>query len=237
MKRNVGAIVAALAICMVPLAGLAQTPYTQDFEGLTPVNGSLAADGWWNYGNVFDEWWNWWYGYGAFAAVNNIGNWQDITTGQGGPEQGDQQLVVYSDYANAAHGDTTQLVRIESNCYQEQTIDVGASGVWEFTFDAKKGDLAGGSTAAAFIKTLTGAPDYATTNYIPLDMTGIPTTWGTYMVTIDVTGLDGQLIQFGFQSWASRYEPCGIIYDNVNFGPEGGTPVEETTWGAIKSMF
>lgn len=236
MKKNVSAIVAALVICMVPVMGLAQTSYTQDFEALAPINGSLAADGWLNYGNVFDEWWNHWYGYGAFAAVNNIGNWQDITTGQGGPAQGEQQLVVYSDYANGSHADTTQLVRIESNCFQEQTIAAGASGIWEFTFDAKKGDLAGGSTAAGFIKTLV-PPTYAMGAFLTADMTLIPDTWGTYTIAIDVTGLDGQVLQFGFVSWASRYEPCGIIYDNVNFGPAGSTPVQETTWGAIKSMF
>ena len=120
MKRSACVfLTAALIIAAVPVAVMAQMAYSQDFEALTPVNGSLAGDGWLNYGNVFDPGWGWIYGYGAYPAVNNIGNWQDITTGQGGPEQGDQQLVVYSDYANGDHGNGNW---VESNCYQEQTV-------------------------------------------------------------------------------------------------------------------
>ncbi len=234
MKRSVSAIVAALIIAMVPVAGLAQMSYTQDFEALPPVNGSLSGDGWLNYGNIFDTSWNWLYGHGPWPAVNNIGNWQDIATGQGGALQGLQQLVVYSDYANPDHG---AGLLIESNLFQEQTILVGATGVWIFTFDAKMGDLGGNSTAAAFIKTLDPNAGWATTNFITLDMTYIPTTWGTYSVAIDVTGLDAQILQFGFMTVASNYEPCGVFYDNLNFAPEGSSPVESSTWSALKAMY
>lgn len=234
MKRNASIVLAAaLIICAIPLAGFAQTPYSQDFEGLAPVDGSLAADGWFNYGNVFDPAMNWIYGYGAFAAVNNIGNWQDIASGQGGPAQGAQQLVVYSDYANGNHGAGNW---VESNCYQEQVVPVGASGVWEFTFDAKMGDLAPNSTALAFIKTLDPNSGWAMTNFITADMTFIPTTWATYTISIDVTGLDGQILQIGFSSMATNYTACGIFYDNVDFSP-ASTPVENTTWGAVKALY
>ena len=40
MKRSAVAIVAALVICMVPFAALAQAPYAQDFETLAMVDGS-----------------------------------------------------------------------------------------------------------------------------------------------------------------------------------------------------
>ena len=104
MKMRASAILAAaLLVCVTAGTGLAQTPYSQDFEALTPVNGSLAADGWLNFGNVFYLDGSYWYGYGPYPAVNNIGNWQDIVSGQGGPEQGLQQLVVYSDYQNGNH--------------------------------------------------------------------------------------------------------------------------------------
>lgn len=235
MKRCALAIVAALLICMVPVAGLAQAPYVQDFEALPPVDGSLAGDGWLVYGNIFDPTGTiYLWGHGPWPAANNIGNWQDIVTGQGGPLQGLQQLVFYSDYAN---GDYPLGNVIESLLFQEQPIAVGATGVWEFMFDAKHGGLAGASTAGAFIKTIDPNAGWATSSFTLLDMTPIPPTWGTYMIPFDVTGFGGQIIQFGFLSRASNYEPCDMYYDNINFGPEGATPVEDATWSSVKAMY
>jgi hypothetical protein len=235
MKRSIVVIVAAaVVICMVPVVGLAQAPYSQDFEALAPVDGSLAADGWFVFGNVFDPGGGYLYGYGPFPAPNNIGNWCDIVTGQGGPSQGMQQLVVYSDYAN---GDQAVGNLIESNVFQEQTIAVGATGMWTFTYDGKMGDLSGVSTALAFIKTLDPNNGYAMTNFITQDMTFTPLTWTGYSLSIDVTGLDGQILQFGFATTTTNYNPSGIFYDNVNFFEEGGTPVEKSTWSSVKDLY
>jgi len=234
MKRSVSAIVAALVIFVFAGAALAQTPYSQDFEALPMVDGSLAGDGWLNFMNVFDPGGGYLYGYGVYPAVNNIGNLQDITNGQGGPDQGDQQLVVYSDYANGDHGIGNL---IESNLFQEWTVGAGAMGTWCFAFDAKMGDLAGSSTAIAFIKTLDPNAGYALTNFITADMTSIPTTWGSYQLTIDVDGLDGQILQIGFSTTATLYEPCGVFYDNVDFYECSSSPVEEASWGAVKALY
>jgi hypothetical protein len=234
MKRRASILVAAaLMFCAVPVVGLAQAPYSQDFEGLAPVDGSLAGDGWLNYGNVFDPGGGYIYGYGPFPAVNNIGNWQDIVTGEGGPPQGDQQLVVYSDYANGNHGAGNW---VESNLYQEWVIAPGASGTWTFTYDGKLGNIGGASTALAFIKTLDPNAGYAMTNFITQDMTTTPVTWTGYQLSIDLAGLDNQILQIGFSTTATNYEPCGIFYDNVNFF-EQMTPVDETTWGAVKALY
>jgi len=234
MKKTASVMVgAALMVCVLPLTSFALAPYSQDFESLQPVNGSLAGDGWLNYGNVFTPAGGYIYGYGSFPAVNNIGNWQDIASGQGGPAQGIQQLVVYSDYANGNHGAGNW---VESNCYHEQTIPAGASGVWVFQFDAKRGDIAGASTALGFIKTLDPNSGWQMTNYITADMTNIPPTWGTYSVSLNVAGLDNQIIQFGFSSMATNYEPCGIFYDNVFFF-DSATAVQEMTWGAVKALY
>jgi len=234
MKCSVSVIlVAALVILAIPVVGLAQVPYSQDFEALAPVNGSLSGDGWLNFANVFDPGGGYLYGYGPYPAVNNIGNWQDIASGQGGPEQGNQQLVVYSDYANGDHG-VGNL--IESNCFQEQVVPVGASGIWSFSFDAKLGDLAGNSTALAFIKTLDPNAGYAMTNFITADMTTTPVTWTGYELSIDVAGLDNQILQIGFSTTATNYEPCGVYYDNVNFFEEI-TPVEKATWSSVKALY
>ncbi len=234
MKRSASVIVAALVICMVPLAALAQMPYMQDFEALAPVDGSLAADGWLVFGNIFDPAGNYLWGHGPWPAPNNIGNWCDIVTGQGGVDQGQQQLVMYSDYGN---GDHALGNLIESNLFQEQVVPVGATGTYIFEFDAKMGDLGGSSTAMGFIKTLDPNAGWAMTNFIIADMTAIPATWGTYMVSIDVTGLDSQILQFGFSTIASNYEPCGVFYDNVDFYLDMASPVEETTWGAVKALY
>jgi len=86
-----------------PSLGLAQTPYSQDFEALAPVDGSLAGDGWLNYGNVFTPAGGYIYGYGPMRREQHrqLAGHRDR---QGGVEQGAQQLVVYSDYQNGNHG-------------------------------------------------------------------------------------------------------------------------------------
>lgn len=233
MKRNASAILAAALICAVSFTALAQTPYSQDFEALAPVDGSMAGDGWLIFGNVFDPGGGYLYGYGVFPAPNNIGNWCDIVTGEGGPEQGMQQIVVYSDYANGDHANGNL---IETNLFQEQVVPAGATGVWTFTYDGKKGNIAGSSTALAFIKTLDPNAGYAMTNFITQDMTDPPTTWQGYSLSIDVAGLDGQILQFGFSTTSTNYEPTGNFYDNVCFFEEI-TAVDETTWGGVKNLF
>jgi hypothetical protein len=223
----------ALLVCAVPLVGFAQVPYSQDFEGMAQVNGELAADGWLNFVNVFDGGGGFLYNYGVFAAVNNIGNYQDIVVGEGGPEQGDKQIVVYSDYGNADHGNG---YLIETNLFQEWVVGAGASGTWTFAFDAKRGNIEGASTALAFIKTLDPNNGYAMTNFITADMTSTPVTWQGYTLSIDIAGLDGQILQIGFSTTASNYQGCGIFYDNVNFYEEM-TPVEEMTWSSVKALY
>ena len=220
-------LVTVLTVVLALLLGVnpavaALTAYSQDFEGLVQADSlALANDGWLVFGNVFDtDGVTYLYGYGAFPAPNTVpptpAAFCAIVAGEGGPEQGAQQLSVYSDYENADHAAGRF---IEANVFQEQTIDSGDGGTWVFTFDAKLGNLAGGSTAAAFIKTLDPANGYALTNFLTVDMTSIPTTWSNYsiLITIDA-GLAGQLLQFGFLNVATLYEPSGIYYDNVVFG-------------------
>jgi len=232
-------IVLISALLLVATTAFAQTPYTQDFEALAPVDGSLAADGWLVYGNVSDAGGGYLYGYGPFVAPNNIGNWCDIATGQGGVDQGDQQLSMYNDYNNTDHA---LGYLIESNLFQEQVLPVGASGIWAFQFDAKMGDLTGASTAHAFIKTLDPGAGYELTNYIQYDTTSLPETWGTYTIYLDVTGLDSQLFQIGFATVATNYEPSGVFYDNVFLFELDPSSVaepeaEETSIGRIKAMY
>jgi hypothetical protein len=215
-------ILAAAVLFLAPTAGWADlAPYSQDFEGLDQAYAdALADDGWLVYGNVFGpypEWW-WWYGYGPYPAPNGgpYPAFCAIDVGQGGPEQGEQQLVVFSDYNNGSHGAPAW---IESNVFQELTIgaaDVGTT--WRFEFDAKRGNIELDSMASAFIKTLDPAAGWVTTNFLQEPMTDIPDTWGTYNIDIYIDpSLEGQVLQFGFVNWATWWRGSGIFYDNINF--------------------
>jgi cysteine-rich repeat protein len=206
--------------------------YSQDFEALD--QGSLTAlgdDGWLIFANVFaPDGVTYLYGYGVFPAPNDPGApaFCLIADSQGGTEQGSQQLVVFSDYNNADHGVGN---RIESNVFQERSIvasDVGKTIT--FLFDAKRGDIndpSGSSTALAFFKTLDPGAGFATTNFITTDTTSLPITWSTLSISIDITaGLVGQLLQFGYNTTATNFDPSGNFYDNIVVSSVGGTTVD-----------
>jgi hypothetical protein len=178
--------------------------------------GRSGSDGWLIFGNVFNSDWSYAYGYGPFPAPNDGAAFCAIVGGEGGPPQAVQQLSVFSDYNNGDHGNGRY---IESNTFQEQTIgaaDVGTT--WNFEFDAKRGNIEGQTTARAFFKTIDPATGFSLTNFIWIDMTNVPDSWGSYglSIFIDPT-LEGQLLQFGFLNMATAFEGSGIFYDNVVF--------------------
>jgi hypothetical protein len=238
MKTRVSSyIVVAILACLAPVAGFALTPYSQDFEGLDMADpDALANDGWLIFANVFGPDWAYWYGYGVFPAPNGGNGFCAIVTGQGGAEQGEQQLSVYNDYNNTDHG---VGAHIEANVFQEQTIaaeDVGTT--WTFDFQAKRGNIEGETTALAFIKTLDPNDNYNLTNFVTLDMTYIPDTWGDYSVSLEIDEtLAGQIFQIGFANTATNYEGSGIFYDNINLDFESPTRTESMTWGRVKALY
>jgi hypothetical protein len=198
--------------------------YEQDFE-LLDAEGptALADDGWVVFGNVFDAaTGRYLYGYGSFPAPNGGEGFSAIVSGQGGAEQGEQQLSIYNDYNNQDHGNGRL---IESNVFRERRItadDVGTT--LTFSFDAKRGSINDPadplcpctSTAAAFIKTLNPAAGFATTNFIKQETTAIPQTWDRYTLTLPIgSGLLNQLLQVGFTSAATQFQPSAVQYDNV----------------------
>lgn len=213
--RATAAFLAALLVGLIPTAGFALTPYSQDFEGLVQTDPlALENEGWIVYGNVFDPAMSFLYGYGPFAAPNHQFGFSQITLLEGGPEQGLQQLSVFSDYNNGDHAVGNW---IESNVFREWTIDAEAVGqTWVFQFDAKRGNIVAPSTALAFIKTIDPNNGYAMTNFVNVDMTDIPVEWGTYSIQLSIIPeLVGQYIQIGFANTATLYESSGIIYDNI----------------------
>ena len=178
------------------------------------------------------------YSYGG-SAPNGGPAFSSVATGEGGLNQGDQYLNVYTDYNNA---DQPNGFNINTNVLQESTIDAGDLGsTWTLTFDSKSPfsggladrNLTGGTpqlsstTATAFIKTLDPSNGFATTNDIRVDMTNVSNTeWGQYSISLDLADalLEGQLIQFGFNTIATSYDNSGVYYDNICFDNAGGCP-------------
>ncbi|MBD3236371.1 MAG: T9SS type A sorting domain-containing protein [Candidatus Eisenbacteria bacterium] len=221
------ALMAALLLCLVPSATLALEPYYQNFEELDETSSTaLSEDGWLVFGNVFTPDTTFIYGYGPFPAPNHDLAFCQIVLGEGGEEQGEKVLSVFSDYENADHGNGNL---IESNVYQEQIIgaeDIGS--IWRFAFQHKRGNIEGASSALAFIKTLDPEQGYLLTNYLTSDMTFISDTWGgdSLIIVIDES-LENQLLQIGFLCLATNYEGSGIFYDNLVFDPVGNVSVPE----------
>lgn len=203
-----------------------QVEYEQTFESLEPTAANaLSADGWLYFGNVYTSAAVFKFGFGPFAAPTTSLQISAIAIGEGGPGQGAQQLVVFSNYdccqPGEGHFNGTDLV--ETIVFQEPfpnatggipAAEIGK--VFTFTFDAKRGNIAGATTAQAFIKTLDPGAGFATTNNAVLDTTNLPTSWATYTITLNLSdpALEGQILQFGFQTLASNFEGAGNLYDN-----------------------
>jgi len=225
-------------LLLAPAASRADlSVYSENFEGLNQADpAALGNAGWLYFANVFSPALVYLYGYGPGPAPNGGPAFSAIAAGQGGPAQGAQQLVVYSDYNNGDHANGNL---IEANVFQEQTIgaaDVGSS--WTFQFDAKHGDLQSPTTALAFIKTLDPNNGFQLSNFLTLDTTNLPATWGTHSIAIPIgVGLVGHILQIGFANTTTNYVPSGMLYDNINFSQGGPTPVEKTTWGRMKSLY
>jgi hypothetical protein len=230
-----------LLVLLIPALAFGQIgPYTQDFEGLNlaPEDpSSLGADGWLYFVNVFTSSGDYMYGYGTGPAPNVGTHMSAVVDGEGGGEQELQQLSIFSDYGNQNEHVAGNLV--ETNIFQERVIDASNVGqIWTMTFDAKMGNIEGASTAAAFFKTLDPGAGYATTNFITVDMTTIPSSWGDYSVSLVIdAGLVGQIFQFGFTNNASNNEGSGIFYDNVNLSLDGAVAIEESSFGSLKALY
>jgi hypothetical protein len=230
MARRATLVLAAALLCLAPAVGQAAlSSYLGTFEGMTVGEigqpNSLSSDGWLVYGNVFTSAHVYMYGYGPFPAPNDGAAFCAVAAGEGGDPQGTNQLSIYSDYNNQGAHTAGNLV--EANVYHEQTVSAADVGnTWTFQFDAKLGNLAGGSTALAFIKTIDPSAGYAMTNFFPVNTTAIPATWNTYSISIAVdAGLVGQLMQFGFSNTATLNEPSGVFYDNVVWHQTAGADV------------
>lgn len=199
--------------------------FSEDFESLDISSfTALSDEGWLVFGNIFDPAGNYLYGYGPEPAPNGDLDgggfrFSAITTGEGGPDQGAQQLLVFSDYQSPEHGNGNL---VESNVYQEFTIDASNVGkTYVFGGEFKTGDLEAPSTALLFIKTLDPSNNFALTNFLTLATDASPEWFGgSVELEIDAS-LEGQLFQVGFLCTASNFNPSGVIYDNIGLAEAG----------------
>jgi len=221
--RTSTCLLAALVLAFPTASRAALATYSQNFETLTASDpNALANDGWVVYGNVFSpDHSTFLYGYGTYPAPNGGTAFCAIATGQGGANQGNQQLSVYCDYNNLSAMQAGD--QVEANVYHEQTISAGDAGaLWTLQFDAKLGNLVAPSTAVAFIKVIDPTAGYATTKLITASMTSIPATWGTYALVIPIDStMAGKLLQFGCAATATSFQGSGVFYDNITFTKTG----------------
>ena len=226
--QNLGGICLTTEAC--------STVYTQDFESLDQTSPTaLSDDGWLIFGQVADAGGDLKFGYGPFPAPNAAVDpstifFSGIVTGEGGPDQGAQQLVVVNDYnccftTNEGRFNGTDLVT--SIVYQEpftlvdpiSADDVGKTVTFRFQAKADTGPfgLQPPTTALAYIQTLDPNDNFNRTSSVQIDMTNIPDTWATYSISLGPidAGLVGQVLQFGFQSTASNFTPSAVLYDNI----------------------
>ena len=227
--RKLQALAVVACLVVAPSSWAALTTYSQDFEGLNQADpGALGADGWLVGANVFDSGGGFLYNYFSFPAPNGGAAFSGIDIGQGGPNQGVQQMVVYNDYSNVDHAAGNL---IQANVFQEQVIGAGDLGLTSiFSFDAKQGNIGGSTTALAFLKVLDlVGGSFAVLGEVTFDTTALGTNWvEDITLSLDIDGSwEGQLLQFGFQNTTTGYQDSGVFYDNINVA---AVPVPAAVW-------
>ena len=220
-------------------------------------NSDLADNDWEVTGNVFDGDTltvdfpgNYLYFYGQWSPApnNGGGGFSAVATGDDTNNlSGANYLNIYSDYDNRGAQESGQIVNaIVAKQYTIAASDIGQ--ILTFSFDAKRPDVeddgfGGDSSAAAgnncantciaqaFIATLDPANNYNTTNSIKEVTTAISQSeWSSYTLTLDLSdaALEGQILQIGFESFATGDDNTGVYYDNIVVALDGPT-VEGTS--------
>lgn len=217
------AVSIALALAL-PASALAQVPpYSEDFEALQIGDPqALASTGWLAFGNVFDPGGGFLFSYGPFPAPNGGQAFSEVIPNSGTPAQGQQQLLVLSDYLNSEHGNGNL---VEANVFQERIIDAAAVGkTFELEFDARNFDLQAPTTALAFIKVI-DAQSFTLNELVTVDTSALTQGWDTFTaeVTIDPS-YAGDLLQFGFSNLTTSFVQSGVLYDNVRFEEKASAP-------------
>jgi len=238
----IASTILASAISVHVNAGV--TEFSEDYENMnlsddTSALTDLNDAGWKVGGQVFSgpDLASVNYFYGLFDAPNHNFGHSAVATGDATKDDvGTQYLNIFSDYNNAdAHANPPKV--IQTLVVKEWVLDASDIGsIVTLTFDAKRPEVIddgfGGDsspavgnncsstcTASAFIKTLDPANNYNTTNLLEEDTSAISQSeWTSFSISIDLSDalLEGQILQLGFDNFASNYENSGVYYDNVS---------------------
>jgi len=228
MKSFSHLAVASALLALAPSAHADLTAYSQDFESLVISDpAALGNAGFLAFANVFGPTGNYLYGYGAFPAPNGTPAFSAIASGLGGAPQGTQYLSVYSDYNNSDHGNGNY---IDALVFREQIVGVANVGqTWRMAFDGLQNPVVtngpGDTTTFAFAKVLMSSNgSFATIAQSEFETTGLSTsTWTSASLDLVITpNMVGELLQFGFRSYATNYNDSSRLYDNLTFDLIGG---------------
>jgi len=211
-------------------ASAAITPYSQNFEAMTPGDppdpapNDLSADGW-NVGGIVTDPMGGFLGqYFAFPAPNGGPAFSAVATGQGGTAQGNNQLSVYNDYNNGEHNGG--INNVQAFVFRDMgfldSSDVGKT--YYFTFDAKQGNIAPPTTADAFLKVLE-QPSFAELGITTTDTSALGVDWTSRQLSLTIQpSWIGGLLQMGFTSTAKAFNPSGNFYDNLRLADSVAVP-------------
>lgn len=216
----------AMYILTLLLTVLASNPafavinHSDNFESYPLFEGSPGdlGGGWLFFANVYGNYpgcTDRWYGYGVFPAPNG-NNISNIVTGSTG-----KALNVFSDYNN---GDHDKGACIETNVFQERVLSVTDTVYYTFRFETQvPGELGVGVNTYGFVKLLDPNNGYSTDLFEKVStLTAGPK---LIFVRLDPSAV-GKILQWGFATTASNYEPAGRYYDNVTFAPQGSGAYE-----------
>lgn len=207
-----------LAQCGFSGYAAAQINSFDDFESYAlyvgPGDEGLIGGGWTAYATVFADWpgcSSFSYGYGAFATPNKDEGFSNITPGSSG-----QALNVFSDYANADHGNSRCL---ETSVFQERTLTAADADSYTFSFDTQINDSLGADVETfAFIKLLDPGAGFAQVSFDSVSTVSA----GSKSISKTLLAADaGLILQWGFTTKASLFLPSGRVYDNALFAPTG----------------
>jgi len=239
LKNAMGAIVAT-SLLAVSASGQAAISYSEDFEGMnTASTTDLSGDGW-LIGNCLAGG-GCWFGPGNGAPNSpaaGVNGYSALVGDQGGPEQGNVQLSVFSDYNGwspfGGAGDQT----LDTFVYR----DVGTIGLDDvgetitFSFDVKEGNIGSSAntpsaSAWAYINILEQTASYATLANIEVETTNVGTGWTVASVSllIDAAWV-GELMQIGFRNNTTEWDASGMYYDNLSVANASAVPVPAAAW-------
>ena len=199
----------------------AQVQFTDDFEAydlyVGPGSQGDIGGGWTIFANVFGDFpgcSQYLYGYGPFPAPNKDSGFSNISDGSTG-----QALNVFSDYDNGDHANGNCL---ETSVFQEVVFSAADVGSYTFMFVAEAPAALGVDVVTfGFIKLLDPNNGFSTDLFEKVSTVMA----GSKSITVDLDATaEGKILQWGFSTTASNYEPSGRLYDNVSFALEATQP-------------